>query len=103
MQTLTQIKQLLRSHGISPRKRFGQNFLHDANHMRRIVESAQIEPGDVVLEIGAGTGALSQCLLDAGARLIAVEVDHGLEPILRQQLVAPYGDAVSLLLMADAM
>ncbi len=54
--------------------------------MARVVEAAGVKPGDVVLEVGAGTGGLSGLLLDAGAWLVAVEIDTHLEPILRSQL-----------------
>ena len=95
MQTLNDIKSLLAAHGLRPKHRLGQNFLHDQNHMRRIVEHAAIEPGDCVLEVGAGTGSLSEALLDAGARLVAVEIDTDLAPILRDRF-APYGDRARL-------
>ena len=85
-QTLTDIKSLLSAHGLRPSYRFGQNFLHDANQMRRIMEAAEVTPGQLVLEVGPGTGALSEWLLDAGAELVVVEIDHGLEPILQDRL-----------------
>jgi len=98
-QTLTQIKRLLAERGLQPKKRFGQNFLHDQNQMQRIVAAAQIEPGQLVLEVGAGTGSLSLRLLETAARLIAVEVDHDLEPILRhclgQRAVLHIGDILA--------
>ena len=96
-QTLTQIKALLDAAGLRPKKRYGQNFLHDANQMDRIVAAARLEPGQVVLEVGPGTGALSERLLEAGVRLIAVEVDRGFEPILRKRLVDRFGNNVRLL------
>lgn len=94
-QTLTDIKTLLAGHGLHPKKRFGQNFLHDGNHMRRIMDAADLKPGDLVLEVGPGTGALSERLLDAGASLVAVEIDHDMEPILRDRLSA-HGDRFHL-------
>lgn len=97
-QTLTDIQNLLRTHGLLPKKRLGQNFLHDANHMDQVVAAARIGEGHVVLEVGAGTGSLSRRLLDAGARLVAVEIDADLEPILRQQLVEPFGGRVTLVI-----
>ena len=68
MQTLTEIKILLATHGLHPKHRLGQNFLHDHNQLQRIVEAAQITPDDQVLEVGPGTGTLTEALLDAGAR-----------------------------------
>ena len=85
-QSLRQIKQLLADHGLRPKKRYGQNFLHDQNQMRRIVEATSIRRGDLVLEVGAGTGALSELLIERSARLVAVEIDRDLEPILRARL-----------------
>jgi 16S rRNA (adenine1518-N6/adenine1519-N6)-dimethyltransferase len=94
-QTLTDIKNLLAGHGLHPKKRFGQNFLHDGNHMRRIMEAADLEEGGLVLEVGPGTGALSERLLEAGASLVAVEIDRDMEPILRDRL-SSYGDRFRL-------
>jgi len=85
-QTLTEIKALLQSRGIQPRHRFGQNFLIDANKMARIVELAGVGRGDAVLEIGPGTGALTEALLEVGARVVAVEIDRDLCAILRERL-----------------
>jgi len=85
-QTLNDIKALLATYGLHPKKKFGQNFLHDHHHLARIVAAADIRPGERVVEVGPGTGTLSEQLLDAGARLIVVEVDTDLEPILRAQL-----------------
>ena len=96
-QNLSEIKALFSAFGLKPKHRFGQNFLHDAGKMSVIVDAAKIEGGDVVLEVGAGTGSLSCRLLDTGASLIAVEVDSELAPILQQQLV-PYGDRATLLI-----
>jgi 16S rRNA (adenine1518-N6/adenine1519-N6)-dimethyltransferase len=95
VQTLTQIKAMLALHGLHPKKRYGQNFLHDQNQVRRIVEAAAVGPGDVVLEVGPGTGALSVALLEAGATLIAVEVDRDLAPILAEAY-GPWGDRAML-------
>ncbi|MCC7146567.1 MAG: ribosomal RNA small subunit methyltransferase A [Phycisphaeraceae bacterium] len=85
-QTLTEIRALLQAHDLRPKKRFGQNFLHDQRQMARILQIADIQPGQLILEVGAGTGALSVAMLEAGANLLTVEVDRDLEPILRQVL-----------------
>ena len=100
-QTLSEIKTIMAAFGLRPKHRLGQNFLHDGNQMARVIEAAAIETGDLVLEVGAGTGALSQRLLDAGARLVAVEIDQDLQPILQQQL-SRYGPQVKVV-MADAL
>ncbi len=87
-QTLSDIKALLAAHGLHPKKKHGQNFLHDGNHMSRILDAANLAPGDRVLEVGPGTGALTERLLDAGAHVIAIEIDPDLAPILRERLGA---------------
>jgi 16S rRNA (adenine1518-N6/adenine1519-N6)-dimethyltransferase len=66
-----------------PQKRFGQHFLTDPNLLRKIVRAADIQPDDVVLEIGPGQGHLSRALLQAGARIVAVEIDRVLATRLR--------------------
>jgi len=96
-QSLGQIRALLGAAGLTPKHRLGQNFLHDGNQMSRIVKAAEIKPGQLVLEVGPGTGALTERLLDIGATVVAVEVDRDLEPILRQRL-AGYGQQVTLVI-----
>lgn len=76
MQTLTHIQSLLSARGIAPRHALGQNFLHDHNQIRKLVARARITPGDTVLEVGPGTGALTVALIAAGARVIAAELDR---------------------------
>jgi 16S rRNA (adenine1518-N6/adenine1519-N6)-dimethyltransferase len=85
-QTLSEIRGLLASAGLSPRHRFGQNFLIDLNLMRKLVVAAQLRAADVVLEVGPGTGSLTEMLLAGGARVIAVEIDAGLHELLRRRL-----------------
>ncbi|MBB4688266.1 16S rRNA (adenine(1518)-N(6)/adenine(1519)-N(6))-dimethyltransferase RsmA [Amycolatopsis jiangsuensis] len=60
---------------VRPTKKLGQNFVHDPNTVRRIVDLAGVGPGDVVLEVGPGLGSLTLGLLDAGTRVVAVEID----------------------------
>lgn len=67
------------------RKRFGQNFLHDAGVIHRILRSIHARPGEHLVEIGPGQGALTEGLLDSGARLDVVELDQDLVPLLRQR------------------
>ncbi len=85
-QTLSEIRSLLAAGGLAPRHRLGQNFLIDLNLMRKLVTVAGVAPGDVVLEVGPGTGSLSEMLLETGARLIAVELDRGLFALLSDRL-----------------
>lgn len=68
--------------GIRPTKQWGQNFVVDANTVRRIVRLAGVQEGDTVLEVGPGLGSLTLGLLAAGARVVAVEID----PVLAEAL-----------------
>lgn len=77
------------------KKSLGQNFLKDPEVLRSIVEIAQIHPGDQVFEIGPGTGALTEVLSAAGARVLAVELDHELVSRLAEHFIA--SDNVSIL------
>ena len=60
---------------VTPTKKLGQNFVHDGNTVRRIVQTAGVQRGETVLEIGPGLGSLTLGLLEAGASVIAVEID----------------------------
>lgn len=71
--------------GHIPRKRFGQNFLSDRNILNKIVAAAQVQPTDVVLEIGPGKGHLTHALADTNARIVAVELDRDLLEGLRAE------------------
>jgi 16S rRNA (adenine1518-N6/adenine1519-N6)-dimethyltransferase len=83
------IPALLREHGLHPDKRLGQNFLIDSASLLKIVQAAELQPGDCVLEIGAGLGNLTRQLAIRSQRVVAVELDHRLMPALRQVL-APF-------------
>jgi 16S rRNA (adenine1518-N6/adenine1519-N6)-dimethyltransferase len=82
-------RQLLADYNIAPKKSLGQNFLHDPNALNRILESAELPPHATILEIGPGTGALTKVLAQAAARVITIETDERLRPILENEL-APY-------------
>jgi 16S rRNA (adenine1518-N6/adenine1519-N6)-dimethyltransferase len=86
MQTKRQIQQLLASSGVSPNKRLGQHFLIDLNLMRLLVDSANIAGDDVVLEVGCGTGSLTEALAEKAGRTIAVELDRTLSAIAQSRL-----------------
>jgi len=86
MQTKRQIQELLSSAGIRPNKRLGQHFLVDKNLMQLLVESADIRQNDVVLEVGCGTGSMTQLLAEVAGRIIAVEFDRSLAQIAAGQL-----------------
>lgn len=85
-QSLTEMKRLLAKHGLSPRRALGQHFLADPNLTRKVVAAAGVQHGDLVLEIGAGTGTLTRALTEAGARVLAVEIDQRLAPVLAETL-----------------
>ncbi|MEL6496997.1 MAG: 16S rRNA (adenine(1518)-N(6)/adenine(1519)-N(6))-dimethyltransferase RsmA [Planctomycetota bacterium] len=85
MQTLAEIRALLDARGLAPRKRLGQNFLVDHNLIRKLVAASQVGKGDLVLEVGPGTGALTDELLDRGCDVIACELDAGLAELLRER------------------
>jgi 16S rRNA (adenine1518-N6/adenine1519-N6)-dimethyltransferase len=80
----TELLEFLEKQGLSPRKGLSQNFLIDGNILRKIVKTAVVQPGDVVLEIGPGPGSLTEMLLEAGACVIAVERDVGLAKALER-------------------
>jgi len=85
--------------------RLGQNFLSDPNLLDAIVRDAELRAGDVVLEVGAGEGALTERLLAAAGHVHAVEIDRGLEPALARLAAQPaldlhWGDAMELDLAA---
>ncbi|MBX9638253.1 MAG: 16S rRNA (adenine(1518)-N(6)/adenine(1519)-N(6))-dimethyltransferase RsmA [Mycobacteriaceae bacterium] len=78
----TEIRRLARELDFRPRKAYGQNFVHDANTVRRIVTASGVGKSDVVLEVGPGLGSLTLALLDRGAAVAAVEID----PVLAARL-----------------
>src|SRR5215475_13667775 len=82
---LSEIRATLKEIGVSPVKTLGQNFLHDQNLARWIVDQAQITPEDCVIEIGPGLGALTGFLLEKGAHVLAIEKDARLANFLRSR------------------
>jgi 16S rRNA (adenine1518-N6/adenine1519-N6)-dimethyltransferase len=94
-----QVREVLEENGLAPSRALGQNFVVDANTVRRIARLSGVGPGTRVVEIGAGLGALTLALVETGAQVTAVEVDRGLVPLLRSQ-VEPHGVTV---VEADAL
>ncbi|HET7072747.1 MAG TPA: 16S rRNA (adenine(1518)-N(6)/adenine(1519)-N(6))-dimethyltransferase RsmA [Mycobacterium sp.] len=78
----TEIRRLAKDLEFRPRKALGQNFVHDANTVRRVVSTSGVSRSDRVLEVGPGLGSLTLALLDRGAAVIAVEID----PVLAGRL-----------------
>lgn len=83
IQTKRDVESMLTAAGLRPDKHLGQHFLIDGNLMRKLVASAEIAPGDVVFEVGGGTGGLTDLLAEAATHVVVVEVDHDLAPLLR--------------------
>ncbi len=100
MQTLTDIKRMLEERGLSPRHSLGQNFLIDQNLVKRLVDAAGVGAGDLVVEVGPGTGVLTDELLLRGAQVIACELDDGLANLLRERLI---GKASFTLIEGDCL
>ncbi len=69
------IRRIAAEEGITPTKKFGQNFVIDPGTVRKIVAAAEVQPGDTVMEVGPGLGSLTLAILQAGANLTAVEID----------------------------
>ena len=79
-------RYILEKYGIRARKKYGQNFLIDANVIRSIIDAAKITKEDCVLEIGPGIGSMTQLLSEAAGQVICVEIDENLRPVLAETL-----------------
>ena len=78
-------KALLDSYGVQPKKSLGQNFMHDPNTLRKVVNAADVRSGDIVVEVGAGAGALTDVLADAAGQVFAIEIDERMRPLLEER------------------
>src|SRR5258708_20482521 len=85
---LNEMKHIVASDQIQLTKSLGQNFLHDANQLRRIVEAAALEPTDRVLEIGPGLGPLTELLTARAGGVLAIEKDRRLFELLQKRFGA---------------
>lgn len=94
------MRQLLAERDIQLTKSLGQNFLHDGNQLRRIVEAANLCPTDSILEIGPGLGPLTELLLKQAGKVLAIEKDRRLFEFLQQRFA---GDRNLTLLHDDAL
>ena len=100
MKTLAE-KQILKERRLAPKKWLGQNFLVNKTYLARIVRASCIQPGDHIVEIGAGLGALTEALFNAGAKVIALEIDSGFFRVLQEKfsnrsgLEIVHGDALA--------
>ena len=100
-QTKTQIQALLSEADTSPRHRFGQNFMIDQNLVRTVAAAGNITAGDLLIEVGPGTGTLTEELLSSpAAKVIAVEIDRDLAKMLREKFA---GNDRFMLIEGDAL
>jgi len=99
-QTKHQIQELLTRAGSQPRHRFGQNFMIDQNLVRVVADAGSIAAGDLVVEVGPGTGTLTEELLARGAHVVAVEIDRDLAKLLRERFA---GNGYFELIEGDAL
>ncbi|MBN9607647.1 MAG: 16S rRNA (adenine(1518)-N(6)/adenine(1519)-N(6))-dimethyltransferase RsmA [Actinomycetales bacterium] len=97
-----EIRDLAERLDLQPTKKLGQNFVVDGNTVRRIVRAAGVAEGEHVLEVGPGLGSLTLGLLDAGARVTAVEIDARLAAQLPQTVAALDASAASRLEVVEA-
>lgn len=93
------IKALLDQHGLRPSRALGQNFVADPNTVRRIARMAEVTEGDHVIEVGPGLGSLTLALVEAGARVTAIEMDRRLAAVLESNTA----DLPVEVIQADAM
>ena len=82
----SEARRILGSYGLSPRKKFGQNFLTDESLLSEIVDAADVDKSDIILEIGPGMGTLTAQLAQRAGRVVALEIDKGLIPLLTDVL-----------------
>ena len=99
---LSEMRQILERDGIQLMKSLGQNFLHDTNQLRKIVDAAELTKSDKVLEIGPGLGPLTELLADQAGEVLAIEKDRRLAQILNQRFASRnleivHDDALDLL------
>ncbi|MBD3942436.1 16S rRNA (adenine(1518)-N(6)/adenine(1519)-N(6))-dimethyltransferase RsmA [Microbacterium sp. NEAU-LLC] len=99
-----EIRALAADLDVTPTKKLGQNFVVDANTVRKIVHVAEVQPGDRVVEVGPGLGSLTLAILEAGASVTAVEIDHRLAERLPVTAAAHgVGDGALTVVDADAL
>src|SRR3954453_10790350 len=82
-QSKHEIQSLLAEANTNPRHRFGQNFMIDQNLVRLVAEAGELSSADVAIEVGPGTGTLTEELLARAGRVVAVEIDRDLAGLLR--------------------
>jgi 16S rRNA (adenine1518-N6/adenine1519-N6)-dimethyltransferase len=98
---LTEMKQVLAMRDIKLTKSLGQNFLHDANQLRRMVTAAELKKTDRVLEVGPGLGPLTEMLMDQVGEVLAIEKDGRLVEVLKERFQTEAGGAPVLRLLHE--
>ncbi|HEY5479911.1 MAG TPA: 16S rRNA (adenine(1518)-N(6)/adenine(1519)-N(6))-dimethyltransferase RsmA [Verrucomicrobiae bacterium] len=98
---LNEMKQVLAERGIQLTKSLGQNFLHDANQLRRIMAVAELKQTDRILEIGPGLGPLTEILIEQVGEVLAIEKDARLVEVLKQRFQTETGGTPVLRLLHD--
>jgi 16S rRNA (adenine1518-N6/adenine1519-N6)-dimethyltransferase len=83
---MTTVRSILKDYGIRPRKNLGQSFLEDKNVINKIILAADIHDQDIVVEIGAGLGIMTEILASQAGKVIAIDVDPRMTAILRERL-----------------
>lgn len=97
----TEIRRLAAELDVTPTKKLGQNFVVDANTVRKIVHVGRVQPGERIVEVGPGLGSLTLAILETGASVTAVEIDHRLAARL-PQTAAEHGVPEGALTVVDA-
>ncbi|OBI80210.1 16S rRNA (adenine(1518)-N(6)/adenine(1519)-N(6))-dimethyltransferase [Mycobacterium asiaticum] len=97
----TEIRRLAKELDLRPRKSLGQNFVHDANTVRRVVAASGVGKSDTVLEVGPGLGSLTLALLERGAAVVAVEIDPVLAARLPQTVAEHSSSEVQRLIVVN--
>ncbi len=87
-QTKTEIRAMLEAAGLRPLRQHGQHFLIDGNLLRKLVDAAGVTARDVVLEVGPGTGVLTDYLVERAGHVVAVEIDRGLHELCQHRFAA---------------
>lgn len=98
-----EIRDLAGRLGVRPTKTLGQNFLHDGGTVRKIVRIAGLRPGERVVEVGPGLGSLTLGLVEAGASVVAIEIDPLLAGQIAETVRARFPDADFEVVLSDAL
>ena len=86
---MTTVREILRDHGIKPLKRLGQSFLEDRNAINKIIRISNIQEDDIIVEIGAGVGLMTEAIAKQARKVIALDIDPRMIGILKKRM-APY-------------